>query len=465
MRRSIFGTISRRSLALRSCSRLASINPNFRLQISNMSTHRPLYEHIDDVERLDYYRPGGYHPIQIGDRLQDRYRIVHKLGYGSYSTIWLARDEEMAKYVAIKVGTADYGPKEVDLLSRLSASAAENGGFGSNLISLVLSRFNIDGPNGTHPCLVTTPARCSLADAAEAADSSPFQLHVARSLASQLAMAVAYIHELGYVHGDLHMGNILLQLPRLDHLSTKQLYDNFDSPVSEPVVRVDKQPLTSENIPPCVYSPIWLGKPSDEILLSEAKIFLADFGTAFCPAQDSTFESYTPLPIRPPEARFEPTEPLSYPSDIWSLGCMIWAILGVRPFLDNWLFGPDDATADQVDALGPMPDEWWETWEGRSKRFIGNGKPKEGREVWTFDQRFEDAIQAPRRRRGTDGIGEEERDALFEMMKGMLVFRPGDRLSASQVLRTEWMRKWAIPEAEKTWGRKLLCNSQSSRTL
>lgn len=60
-------------------------------------------------------------------------------------------------------------------------------------------------------------------------------------------------------------------------------------------------------------------------------------------------------------------------------------------------------------------------------------------------------------------MDKEERDALVEMVRGMLVFRPGDRLSASQVLRTEWMRKWAIPEAEKTWGQKLLYNNRSSR--
>src|SRR5690606_2930442 len=150
-----------------------------------------------------------------------------------------------------------------------------------------------------------------------------------------------------------------------------------------------------------------------------AKILLADFGTAFCPTKQLRVESYTPLQNRPPEVRFEPTAPLSYPSDIWSLACMIWTVLGARPFLDNWLFGPDDATTDQVDALGPMPDEWWEKWEARSKGFIRNGNPKEARGVWTFDQRFEDAIQEPRRRRGREVMGEDERDALFEMIKGM----------------------------------------------
>ncbi|KAK6841197.1 hypothetical protein PG987_002057 [Apiospora arundinis] len=259
-----------------------------------MSTRGPLYEHVDDVERLDYYRPGGYHPIQIGDVFQNRYQIVHKLGYGSYSAIWLARDDQMAKYVAIKVGTADHGPKELQILSLISALTASNGGFGSNLISPVLDRYHLEGPNGTHSCLVTTPARCSLADVTEAADHSPFNLSVARSLCAQLAMAVAHIHDLGYVHGDIHMGNILLQLPNIDHLSTQQLYDEFGSPVPELVARADKEPLTSPSIPSHVYPPIWLGKPGDEMLLPEAKILLADFGTAFCPSQESVHESYTP---------------------------------------------------------------------------------------------------------------------------------------------------------------------------
>jgi hypothetical protein len=33
-------------------------------------TSGPLYEYISDVERLDGYRPGGYHPIQLSDKLQ-----------------------------------------------------------------------------------------------------------------------------------------------------------------------------------------------------------------------------------------------------------------------------------------------------------------------------------------------------------------------------------------------------------
>jgi hypothetical protein len=45
-----------------------------------------------DVENPDGYRDGGYHPVHLGDVYQQRYRVIHKLGFGSYSTVWLARD-------------------------------------------------------------------------------------------------------------------------------------------------------------------------------------------------------------------------------------------------------------------------------------------------------------------------------------------------------------------------------------
>ncbi|TQN73124.1 Serine/threonine-protein kinase spk-1 [Colletotrichum shisoi] len=324
---------------------------------STMPTNPFLYEHVDNVERLDLYRTGGYHPIQPGDRLDGRYRVVHKLGYGTHSTIWLARDDRQVKYVAVKVGTADSDEKEADILSRVADLTGEGEGRENTLVPLVLDRFSVAGPNGRHPCFVTTPARCSLADAKGASACGLFQLGVARSLAGQVATAVANTHDEGYVHGE----------------------------------------------------------------------------------------------IRPPEARFEPLKPLSFASDIWSLACTIWAILGQRPFLDTFLISQDDATSDQVDALGPLPPEWWEKWETRSRKFAGNGKPKEGRLAWSWDQRFEDSIQEPRRDEGMETLEERERDALFDMVRWMLAFRPEDRPSARQVLETAWMKNWAIPARDKTW--------------
>jgi hypothetical protein len=45
------------------------------------------------AEPLSGYKPGGYHPVHLGDKFHgNRFIVVHKLGWGSYSTIWLARD-------------------------------------------------------------------------------------------------------------------------------------------------------------------------------------------------------------------------------------------------------------------------------------------------------------------------------------------------------------------------------------
>jgi serine/threonine-protein kinase SRPK3 len=46
-----------------------------------------------DAEPLERYHHGGYHPTHLGDILhQGRYKILHKLGWEGYATVWLARD-------------------------------------------------------------------------------------------------------------------------------------------------------------------------------------------------------------------------------------------------------------------------------------------------------------------------------------------------------------------------------------
>lgn len=52
------------------------------------------------AEPLNRYQPGGYHPLGLGEVLQHgHYKIIHKLGWGSYSTTWAAKDQ---KHVYLK---------------------------------------------------------------------------------------------------------------------------------------------------------------------------------------------------------------------------------------------------------------------------------------------------------------------------------------------------------------------------
>lgn len=47
----------------------------------------------EPTEWVEAYRPTGYHPVHFGDLLCDgQYKIIRKLGYGAFSTVWLARD-------------------------------------------------------------------------------------------------------------------------------------------------------------------------------------------------------------------------------------------------------------------------------------------------------------------------------------------------------------------------------------
>lgn len=47
----------------------------------------------EDEEDLEDYCRGGYHPVSVGDTFADgRYAIVRKLGWGHFSTVWLAKD-------------------------------------------------------------------------------------------------------------------------------------------------------------------------------------------------------------------------------------------------------------------------------------------------------------------------------------------------------------------------------------
>lgn len=45
----------------------------------------------------------GYHPVHIGEVLLNRYVVIQKLGWGHFSTVWLAKDFKYDTYVALKI--------------------------------------------------------------------------------------------------------------------------------------------------------------------------------------------------------------------------------------------------------------------------------------------------------------------------------------------------------------------------
>ena len=161
---------------------------------------------LNNVEDVEKYRTGGLHPIHLGEALKDgRYHILHKLGYGGFSTVWLARDETRNRLVSLKVLTADASrqPMELKLLRHLDEHA-QNNPWRGNIIATE-DDFTIDGPNGTHLCYVSQPGGPSLSaisdSPGEIAGTRRLRAPLARKLARQLAKTVSLIHNVGIVHG------------------------------------------------------------------------------------------------------------------------------------------------------------------------------------------------------------------------------------------------------------------------
>lgn len=163
----------------------------------------PSFDHVENVEK---YRRGGFHPIHLGDAFKGgRYCVLHKLGYGGFSTVWLARDQHQGRLVSLKVLTAEASPqhKEIRFLRHLDEHVQADPRRGS--IMATLDDFTIDGPNGTHLCYVSQlggPNFSAISDSpGEMAGTRRLCAPLARKLAQQLAKAVSFMHDVGIVHG------------------------------------------------------------------------------------------------------------------------------------------------------------------------------------------------------------------------------------------------------------------------
>ncbi|KAF3490905.1 CMGC/SRPK protein kinase [Arthroderma uncinatum] len=427
-----------------------------------MEPGRVKYNFVEEVERLDYYVPGGYHPVMIGDELGDgRYVIAHKLGFGRSATTWLAEDKRQRRLVALKISTAESAERthEMHILSRLARARSSLPG--KAVVQNLLDSFTLSGPNGTHRCLVMDAARVNIHEAKEASYHRLLHLPAARIIASQLILGVQFIHSEGIVHGDLHLANILLRLPLdMKDLTPEQLYDRTGEPARERVTREDGAPL-DPGVPPEAIVPVWLGRGSDEISPAHSAVMIADFGEAFDPQTTQQFIAHTPLLLAPPESLFaEPgnlDDPLSFPGDIWTLACTIWDVFGSSPPFEAFPATLDDVVTEHVEMLGKLPDRWWRKWENRSNWFdeYGHKNVKESLRQWysnnprDWNQRFAEYIQHPRKRKKFDTFSSEEENAFRDMMKSMLVLEPGKRVTIEEVARCEWMVRWGLPELQR----------------
>jgi serine/threonine protein kinase len=228
-----------------------SVFQEFRLSI-NDQLYEPLSEYqakqYEDIER---YRPGGLHPIHIGDYLDEdkdydkntkkekldekNFEVLHKLGFSSSSTTWLCFDHYSRYYRAVKVFAADVSkgrwytnPKIEDLADRASEW------FLPRTIFTPIKEFWIKGPNGEHLCRVLPVLGPNLLDGMEGAgwDTPDYLQDLCRSLAG----TVNYLHQNDIVHGDLRPQKIMRVMASqwMWTIPRRELFERY---ISEPQKR------------------------------------------------------------------------------------------------------------------------------------------------------------------------------------------------------------------------------------
>nr|POE56214.1 serine/threonine-protein kinase spk-1 [Quercus suber] len=118
--------------------------------------HPPLEE-----QTLPRFYEKRYLPVAIGQPLNERYHILAKLGYGAYSTVWLARDRKTNQYTSIKVFVRDDSEtspmaNEIRVLRHIATCSHEHAG--ATAVRLADDIFEVNG----HSCLAMKPQACTL---------------------------------------------------------------------------------------------------------------------------------------------------------------------------------------------------------------------------------------------------------------------------------------------------------------
>jgi serine/threonine-protein kinase SRPK3 len=191
-----------------------TLDSNFPLHLNNAPYETPLRACLfNGVEDLEHYRPGGFHPVCPGDTFNnDRYTVIHKLGYGGSSTVWLACNNLWPfegpsvghRLIALKVLSAEDSAKrgsEVDVAQHLTTVLDQQpqcDHIRSNM-GLITEQFRINGPNGIHLCLVS-PVYGSSVSAMGSTGKRP-HADLARKATKQVADVIAFMHSAGFVHG------------------------------------------------------------------------------------------------------------------------------------------------------------------------------------------------------------------------------------------------------------------------
>ncbi|KAK3536919.1 hypothetical protein QTP86_027063 [Hemibagrus guttatus] len=170
----------------------------------------------DDEEQEDPndYCKGGYHHVKIGDLFNGRYHVIRKLGWGHFSTVWLAWDIQSKRFVAMKVvkSAEHYTETALDEIKLLRAvrTSDPNDPSGEKVVQL-LDDFKISGVNGTHVCMVFEVLGHHLLKWIIKSNYQGLPLPCVKSIIRQVLQGLDYLHtKCKIIHTDIKPENILM---------------------------------------------------------------------------------------------------------------------------------------------------------------------------------------------------------------------------------------------------------------
>ncbi|KAF2812685.1 kinase-like protein [Mytilinidion resinicola] len=389
------------------------------------------------LEEIEDYCLGGFHPVHLGDKLGDkgRYRVIHKLGSGGLATVWLCRDLEAEKYVALKIIIAAQSREDGADLKMMKLGKP-----GSEELGLPERHFWIEGPNGRHLCLVLPALGPRIDDIWEVFDNPGKTL---RSIALQATKGLHFLHSNGLCHGDFRPANILLKISNLDHLSEEEVIQALGKPETTDVHTTlgdDPEPMA----PKYTVAPISWHDVDRKYLTDQISII--DFGEAFETATPPK-ELGTPTAYCSLELLIDNLPSLA--SDLWALACTISEIRSGRRLFRDW-DGDGDVKFQMVQLLGKFPEPWWSSWERRDNWFDDEGNPfiRESGRI---------SVKGPRTIEGylAEGLhfkvlitGEpksltipsEEVKVLADLLGQLLRYDPKERITTGAVLEHPWFK-------------------------
>src|ERR1700693_5582015 len=160
-----------------------------------------------DPERSTLIMHGrpGLPPVERGRRLAGRYLMGETIGRGGMSTVHRARDEVLARDVAVKIllpALAEGDPAHVARFEREARAVA------ALRHPAVVKVYDTGRDRGTHFIVMEYVSGQSLDQML--GDGHRFEPEVATRIAGQVAAGLAAAHGAGVLHRDVKPGNVML---------------------------------------------------------------------------------------------------------------------------------------------------------------------------------------------------------------------------------------------------------------